>query len=128
LNTKNTFTKAERISIQREIDLLFNEASSFTAYPLRVLVVEQQPASGAPVSVLVSVPKKRLKRAVHRNRVKRLIRETYRLNKSLLWNELNPPDKGLLVAFIYLGNTVCAYKAVETGMKKALQTLSEKFQ
>ncbi|GHV58128.1 ribonuclease P protein component [Bacteroidia bacterium] len=116
------FTKAERISIQREIDLLFSEGKSFTAYPLRVVYVERKPVSEIPVSVLISVSKKRFKRAVKRNRIKRLIRETYRLNKSTLWESLASSGKDLLVAFIYIGNEVCDFEKMEEAMKKVINS------
>jgi ribonuclease P protein component len=115
-----TFTKAERISSQKEIDLLFREGKSFTAYPLRVIYVTRKPFSGVPVSILVSVPKKRFKRAVKRNRVKRLIREAYRLNKKILWESLACSEQGLLIAFIYIGHKVSNFSAMEEAMKKAM--------
>ena len=118
-----SFTKAERIFLQREIDFLFDEGIAFTVYPLRVIYVEKKPFSGVPVSILVSVPKKRFKRAVKRNRVKRLIRETYRLNKNTLWEPLHRSGKGLLIAFVYIGNAVCDFSTLETCMKKIITKL-----
>ena len=115
-----SFTKAERISFQREIDLLFHEGTSFTVYPLRVIYIEKQPFSGAPAAILISVPKKRFKRAVKRNRLKRLIRETYRLNKNALWESLHLSGKGLLIAFIYIGNALCDFPAMDASMKKII--------
>ena len=90
------------------------------AYPLRVVYVEKQPFSGVPVSILISVPKKRFKRAVKRNRLKRLIRETYRLNKQPLWESLAASEKGLLMAFIYVGNEVCDFSTLDACMKKII--------
>jgi len=115
-----SFTKAERISIQREIDLLFSEGTFFTIYPLRVVYVEKKPLSGVPVSILISVPKKRFKRAVKRNRIKRLIRETYRLNKNALWKSLELSGKRLLIAFVYVGNEVCDFSTLDASMKKII--------
>jgi ribonuclease P protein component len=115
-----SFTKAERISLQREIDLLFREGASFKVYPLRVVYIEKKPFSGVPVSILISVPKKRFKRAVKRNRVKRLIRETYRLNKNTLWESLHLSGKELLIAFVYLSDEVCDFSTLEASMKKII--------
>jgi ribonuclease P protein component len=117
-----TFNKTERISLQREIDLLFNTGTAFTVYPLRVIYVIEKPLSGAPCAILISVAKKRFKRAVKRNRLKRLIRETYRLNKPLPTPSV--PPKPLLIAFIYIGNAVCDYATMEASMKKALGKLA----
>ena len=119
-----SFTKAERISFQREIDFLFNEGTSFAVYPLRVVYVEKHPASGVPAAILISVPKKRFKRAVKRNRLKRLIRETYRLNKNALWESLHLSGKGLLIAFVYIGNELCDFSILNTSMKKIIAKLA----
>jgi ribonuclease P protein component len=119
-----TFAKTERIFLQREIDRVFDAGTAFTAYPLRVVYVAEKPLSDVPFSILVSVAKKRFKRAVKRNRVKRLIRESYRLNKNLLWESHTASGKSLLIAFIYIGNTVCDFSTMEEAMKKALVRLS----
>lgn len=105
------------------MDFLFEEGTSFVVYPLRAVYVERQPVSGAEAAVLISVPKKRFKRAVHRNRIKRLIREAYRLNKHLLLPGLREKEKGLLIGFLYLGNELPDWKTVEAAMVKALTAL-----
>ena len=115
-----SLTKAERISFQKEIDLLFNEGTSFTISPLQVVYVEKKPFSGVPAAVLISVPKKRFKRAVKRNRLKRLIRETYRLNKNALWESLHVSGKGLLIAFVYISNEICDFATLDACMKKII--------
>jgi ribonuclease P protein component len=126
LNPGHSFTKAERISIQKEIDLLFAEGASFLVYPLRIIYLQKKPVSGVPVSILVSVPKKRFKRAVKRNRVKRWIRESYRLNKNTLCESLAAADKGLLIAFVYVGKELYDFATMEAAVKKALPVLTEK--
>lgn len=120
---KHTFRKSERIFKQKEIDVLFEKGTSFTVYPLRVVYVEQQPDSGAEAAVLIGVPKKRFKRAVHRNRVKRLIREAYRLNKQALLESLREKGKGLLIGFLFTGNGLPEWKPVEAAMEMALTAL-----
>jgi ribonuclease P protein component len=126
LNTGHSFTKAERISIQKEIDLLFEEGNSFLVYPLRIIYLQKKPVAGVSVSILVSVPKKRFKRAVKRNRVKRWIRESYRLNKNTLCESLAAADKGLLIAFVYVGKELYDFATMEAAVKKALPVLIEK--
>jgi ribonuclease P protein component len=129
LHIAHTLTKDERLSHQRELDLLFNRDAppeSFMAYPLRVVFVEQKPSSGASVAILASAPKKKFKHAVDRNRLKRLIRETYRLNKTALCDAMQEKDSGLLVGFLYVGDTICTYDTMEAAMQKALNTLIHK--
>ncbi len=115
-----TFSKSERISSQKEIDLLFEQGTSFLVYPLRIVLLSiPKPLDTAvPVSILVSVPKRKFKRAVHRNRIKRLIREAYRTNKQGLQQKSG--DERLLVAFLYLSDTILPYQKIEDAMKKAL--------
>jgi len=123
LDNRCTFNKTERISLQREIDSLFKQGKVFTSYPLRVFFLEQKPFSGATVSFLVSVPKKKFKCAVKRNRMKRLIREAYRLNKFSLIENYKEKESGLLIAFIFIGDELCDWKEIETAMHKTLNLL-----
>lgn len=78
----------------------------------------------APVELLVSVPKKRLKHAVDRNLVKRRTKEAYRLHKKELLTQAEK-SSGLLVAFLYIGDGISSYSAIEQGVKKALRKLTE---
>ena len=126
MNKFFTFKKAERISSQREIDCLFKQGNYFISNPLRVIYLKQNPFSGAPVSVLISVPKKRFKRAVERNRMKRLIREAYRLNKKSLIEHCQEKSAGLLIAFLFVENELCQWKEMEAAMQKAFFILKEK--
>ena len=77
-------------------------------------------------SVLISVSKKRFKRAVKRNRVKRQVREAYRKNKSLLTDALEAKGKKLAVAFIWLDDELHASSEVEEKVKKLLQLIAER--
>ena len=123
MDNRHIFRKTERISFQKEIDLLFNQGKAFTSFPLRIVYLEQKPFSGTTVSVLISVPKKRVRRAVKRNRIKRLIREAYRLNKTSLIKNYGEKESGLLIAFLFIGNELCGWKEVETAMQEALSIL-----
>lgn len=128
MNNHFTFPKEERIFLQKEIDLLFSEGNSFMSYPLRVVYVEKKPESGASAAILLSVPKKKFKRAVKRNRIKRLIRESYRLNKIPFIESLVEKDKGLLIAFLFVGDGLPIYDEIEKSVKKALSLLIGRLQ
>jgi len=128
LDNRLRLKKKERISFQREIDCLFKQGSAFISYPLRVVSLEQKPFSGAPVSVLTGVPKRIFKRAVKRNRMKRLIREAYRQNKTSLIRHCQEKERGLLIAFLYIGNELCRWKEMEAAMVKALGILKNKME
>lgn len=101
-----TFRKQERIVSTRLIEMLFGKGNSqsLSAFPLRAVFVQTaRQSSCAPVQILISVPKKRFKHAVDRNRVKRQIREAYRHHKQLLEGVV-AEDKQLLIAFIWLSD------------------------
>ena len=112
---KEGFPKQERIVRQKQIDGLFvsGQSKSLTAFPLRaVYVIKRQQTQGkkrskapkpyhSPVQILLSVSKKRFRHAVDRNRVKRQIREAYRLNKQLLSDSF-PQGCQLALAFIWM--------------------------
>ena len=95
-------------------------------YPLRVCWLLVPPAEKAPVQVMVGVPKKKLRKQVQRNRVRRLIRETYRLSKGDLLNEVRGKEAQLLLAFIWMSEQVPEYKDLETKMQEALRQLRKK--
>ena len=101
-----TFRKQERIVSTRLIEMLFgkDDSRSLSAYPLRAVYHHTDHQEGcAPVQILISVPKKRFKHAVERNRVKRQIREAYRHHKQLLDGKV-AEGRQLLIAFIWLSD------------------------
>jgi ribonuclease P protein component len=126
LDNQCTFKKPERISAQWEIERLFSQGSAYISYPLRIVYLKQKPFSGATVSVLISVPKKKFKRAVKRNRMKRLIREAYRLNKASLIEYCRERETGFLIAFLFVGNELYKWKEIEAAMQKAVDVLKKK--
>ncbi|MCX2429725.1 MULTISPECIES: ribonuclease P protein component [unclassified Pedobacter] len=99
-----TFRKEERLCSRKHLDLLFKNGSSFLLYPFRISYLFLDEPAGVPAQVVINVPKKRYKRAVDRNLLKRRIREAYRLNKQeYFYNQLSA-DKGLLLFSIqYVG-------------------------
>lgn len=119
-----TFKKAERLNSKKIIDKLFADGQSFLAYPLKVVFLPTQLPVKCPVQAGFTVSKKNFKRAVKRNRIKRLIREAYRLNKNELYTTLD--DRQLAVFFIYIGKELPEYPAVEKAIKKAFQLIINK--
>ena len=81
-----------------------------------------------PVSILTSVSKKRFKRAVKRNLIKRQVREAYRIQKQELCNCVQEKGKSLKVAFIYIDKEIYLQKDIEKAMAKALRVLKEKME
>lgn len=124
----NTLRKPERLNRKKVIEKMFAGGSrSFSVFPLRVVYLPVE-ESDAPVSILVSVSKRHFKRAVKRNRVKRQIREAYRMNKQELLSVLAQRQSRLAVAFIYLSDELVDSSVIEERMKTALVRIVERFQ
>jgi ribonuclease P protein component len=92
-----TFKKEERLCSRKHLDLLFKNGSSFLLYPFRISYLFIDESAEVPAQVVINVPKKRYKRAVDRNLLKRRIREAYRLHKEQEFYNQLPADKGLLL-------------------------------
>ena len=79
-----TYPKNERLKSKTTIGLLFSEGKSVSKYPLRLVYRDEKGEVDEKIKIGVSVSKKYFKKAVDRNYFKRVLRETYRLNKHLL--------------------------------------------
>jgi ribonuclease P protein component len=113
--------KSERLHSDKLIKELFNEGSSFFLYPLKVVFLSKKEWEGKTNQLLISVSKKKIKRATGRNYIKRRIREAYRLNKHLLL------FKGALLGFIFVGNPEMSFGEIEPRIRLALEKLNKEF-
>mgnify|MGYP006223926353 FL=1 len=120
----NSFPKSERLNSKIKIDKLFGNGNSFVLEDFKVYfsVSEQKVPS---VSILISAPKKLEPKAVERNKIKRLIREAYRLNKTILTTKLVDRKVEVNIAFILLKSDFADYKSVEQKIKLILLRLTE---
>ena len=120
---KFTYPKAEKLKSRTTIGLLFTEGKSVSKYPLRLVYMptdEADAEDGGIIKMGVSVSKKYFKKAHDRNYFKRVLRETYRLNKHLLIDKL---DKPYSLMFFYQTKDRLPYEEIST---KTIQ-LFEKF-
>ena len=103
-----TFKKDEKLKSRKTIEQLFKEGKSFSNFPFRVLWKFTESAI-SPLQTGFAVSSKHFKKAVDRNRIKRLMREAYRLQKNDLQNQLKQQQKQLAVFIIYVGNELPEY-------------------
>ena len=125
---QNSFSKPEHLCGEKRITRLFTQGDAFIAYPLRVVYIIETVHDNVPSSVLISVPKKRFKRAVKRNRLKRLMREAYRLNKLTLIEKLEEKQHQIHIAYNYVSDDVLDFATVEKKMKLSLEKLIAKIE
>lgn len=130
-NLSHRLPKQERVCSKKLIDRLFNGGHSHTmsAFPLHVVYMtmtqDEGDASLPPTQLLVSVPKKHFKRAVKRNRVKRQVREAYRLQRQIV--SLKVKDKqSVVMAFIWLDDKLWPTEMVKQKVGNLMQRISEK--
>lgn len=140
VRVRNFLRKCDRLCHRKSVDMLFDKGHSVYAYPLRMfylsLTGEQVrelcgghdvPAGYGRVQMMVTVPKKKFKRAVDRVLLRRRIREAYRLNCHELRGDVAADAQGryLLLAFIYVGGEMREFASVERKMQKLLSGVHE---
>ena len=120
---RNTLGKQERLKSKKLIEKLYAEGDSVKNFPLRMMYVQTVHTSEFPCQVGVSVAKRNYKLAVDRNRLKRLMRETYRLQKQIVYNNL---DKPYVFMISYIGREEIKYEDLYLKMEKLLTLFIDK--
>ena len=116
-----SFPKAEKLTGKKNIEELFRYGSSIFLHPFLVKYLY----ANTPVHrILITVPKKKIKRAVDRNLIKRRMREAYRLNKHLIYAQ---PEAFYHVGFIYQDTKVLSYAEIEEKLVILLKRLQDKW-
>ncbi len=123
----NSFKKEERLCNKRLIEKLYTNGSSFHLYPFRVTFLLSKEIL-VPAQVLIAVPKRRFKRAVDRNLLKRRIREGYRIHKqNLLYEFLDQQQANILFSIQYIGKEIHDYKFIELKITEILFKLQNEY-
>lgn len=129
INNLYTLRKSERTCSKIAIDNLFKggHSRSLSAFPIRVVYLVSDTPQQEQCQIMVSVPKKCFKRAVKRNRVKRQIREAYRLNKAIVTEQMKKHEgKYLTMAFIWLDAELHHTDEIKSKMINLLGRISER--
>jgi len=113
-----SFPQKEKLKSKKLIEQLFEEGQSISNFPLKLIYLKTVFDDNSKVKTGVIAPKKSFKKAVHRNRIKRLLREAYRLNKPLVFNNI---EGSFAFMILYLGKEMPHYQIVEEKMKGLLK-------
>lgn len=122
---QQSLKKTERLKKRDDIQRLFKQGDSIYEHPIKLyhLKVEKKEEDPSPLLFGVSVPKKKFKRAVDRNLLKRRIREAYRQHNAILKAHFIERDVKLLVMPVFLGNEIADYNLIEGKIILLLQRL-----
>lgn len=115
-----TLGRHERIKSRKKIELLFREGKHLNLYPVNIsyLFTEEK-----GLQVGVGAGKRYFKKAVHRNKIKRLLRESWRLQKNELDQNMNEVQKGLAVFMIYTGKEIPSFSEISILVKQVIERL-----
>lgn len=122
MSASASYNKKEKLKSRKLIEQLFVKGRSFSVFPLKVFYTVL-PEADMPVQAGVGVSARNFKKAVARNRIKRLLRESYRLNKTGLLDVLKTGEKKLAVFFLYVGKELPEGALLNEKMSAALTKL-----
>jgi len=118
------FGRKEKLKSRKQIEELFLNGKNFSMFPLRI-TYQFLPTDKTGVQVGVTAGKKYFKRAVDRNRIKRLIREAYRLQKTGLAEAMKHNGLKGFLFFVYTDKTIASFTVIKEAMSKALSRLEK---
>jgi len=122
------FRKEERLSSKILIEKLFSNGKSLLIYPFKINYYFLEQNQKVPLQLLISVSKRNFKSAVKRNYIKRLIRESYRINKDKICKTLINSDIKLLVSFSYISKETLEYGIILDKIKEIIDKLEDLIQ
>lgn len=120
-NNKYTYSKKEKLCSRKDILRLFEHGNTFYSDPFRLLWLKSEDTLPFPALTGISVGKKSFSKAVDRNRIKRLIRETWRVNKQHLYGQLEQINIQIVIMIIYSGDKIPEFSNLNERMQEAIR-------
>lgn len=122
---RSTFCKDERLKREQHIETLFRSGKAFSVFPLRIVwLIAPRGNERYPARAGFVVPKKKFRHAVSRNRLKRLMREAWRLQKAAFYEHILPAAQ-LHIFFIYTDHKEAEQAEVTAALSKGLARLPD---
>ena len=118
-----SYSKKEKLKSRKLLDQLFTKGRSFSVFPIKVFYMPITEATDKPIKAGVGVSARNFNKAVHRNRIKRLLRECYRLHKSILSVTNEGNNKSFAIFFLYIGKEMPDFILLNEKMPIALLKL-----
>jgi ribonuclease P protein component len=123
---KNTFKKTERLHSKKRIDVLFAGGKHIQAAPLKLIYLLTETELNSPAQAMFVVPKRLFKKAHDRNKLKRRMKEAYRLTKNNFYSSLNQKNKKVILAFLYTSKKSEDFEVINASLLKLLTNLIHK--
>jgi ribonuclease P protein component len=118
-----SFTKEERLCSKIHIDKVFETGKTISIPSFKLFWLRSDEQLNYPGQIVISVPKRNFKRAVDRNKLKRRIREAYRLNKHIFYSSAG--SNSFYLMLVYTGRSIIEYKEVDLKIKELMSRLVE---
>ncbi len=119
----NSYPKKEKLCSKNLIDRLFSDAKSVYSFPLKIFWIIEKLPEEVPVQSTVTASKRKFKRAVKRNLLKRRMREAFRLNKHNLYATLNSNNQQIAMMVIYNHSEILPFSEIDRAMKNGLDKI-----
>jgi ribonuclease P protein component len=126
-NVRNTFRKTERLSSRKEIERLFASGNSISAHPLKLMLIKRDGLPDIPVQTMFVVPKRSFRKAHDRNLLRRRMKESFRLQKNILYKHMKEKKQCLSMAILYTGKTETDFATISKAVEELLVKLRNRF-
>ncbi|MBS1731566.1 MAG: ribonuclease P protein component [Bacteroidetes bacterium] len=124
---KFLYQRKDKLKSRKLIGKVFETSQSLSVFPLKVLYLQTPLPVNTTIQSGFTVGRKNFPKAIHRNRIKRLMRETYRMNNALLKEVIKKYEIQLALFFIFTGKSLPDYEQVNRAMQKIFLELKIRF-